>query len=76
MKRLYRNLSDETKEKISKSMKNFHNNVKNTEQARQTSKKLSSSLKNYWDRVPTRSEYDNSNHVTMKDFLYGVSQDK
>ena len=76
MKRLYRNLSDETKEKISKSMKNFHSNVKTTEQARQTSKKLSSSLKNYWDRVPTRSEYNNSNHVTMKDFLQGISQDK
>ena len=76
MKRLYRNLSDETKEKISKSMKNFHSNVKTTEQARQTSKKLSSSLKNYWDRVPTRSEYDNSNHVTMKDFLQGISHDK
>ena len=71
MKRLYRNLSDETKEKISQSMKNFHSNIKTTEQARSTASKLSSSLKRYWDTVPYKSDCDKNTHTTLQEYLRG-----
>ena len=74
MKRLYRELNPKTKQKISQSMKNYHNNVKTTEQARSTASKLSSSLKKYWDGVPSQSDYNRNTHTTMQEYLRGNRQ--
>ena len=74
MKRLYRELNPETKQKISQSMKNYHNNVKTTEQARSTASKLSSSLKKYWDGVPSQLDYNRNTHTTMQEYLRGNTQ--
>ena len=70
MKRIYRNLKDETKEKIAQSMKRYHQE-KTTEQARTTASKLSSSMKKYWSGVPNKNEYQQEQHRTMEDFLRG-----
>lgn len=74
MKRLYRELNPETKQKISQSMKNYHNNVKTTEQARSTATKLSSSLKKYWNGVPSKSDYNRTTYTTMQEYLQGKMQ--
>ena len=49
-KRLYRELTNFTKSKISNSLKNFHRN-QNVEDKRQTNKKKSISMQRYWSQI-------------------------
>jgi ribosomal protein S2 len=49
-RRLYRELTNFTKSKISNSLKNFHRN-QNVEDKRQTNKKKSISMQRYWNQI-------------------------
>ena len=59
-KRKYRELSDATKEKISKSLTGKKRDYT-------TRQKLSNSLKNYWKSVPSRDD----EHIAMQEYLTG-----
>ncbi len=61
-KRIYRELDDATKEKISQSSKGKAKSVSHRQH-------LSQSLKNYWRGVPSRQE-----HLTMQEYLDGKQQ--
>lgn len=66
-RRLYRELTDVTKSKISNSMKNFHSN-QNVEDKRQTNKKKSISMQRYWSGIghkPTGT----TNSTTIEDIM-------
>ena len=52
-KRQFRELSDETKDKISKSSKGKRKSYSHRQH-------LSQALKNYWDTVPSRNGIDNN----------------
>lgn len=52
MKRQFRELSDETKAKISQTMKNRSKSMTHKE-------KISNSLKNYWKNIPNKPVNDN-----------------
>lgn len=55
--RVFRELSDETKRKISDAMKRYHHdNRNNVEANRKTSAKRSEALKRYWERIPSRKQ--------------------
>lgn len=57
MRRIYRQLSDETKQKISNSMKVFHH--KNTiENKRRSNILRSTTMKRYWAGIPNKEEDD------------------
>ena len=51
MRRIYRNLSDETKKKIADGVKNSYAN-KSIDDKRETAKKRSESMKTYWAKIP------------------------
>ena len=55
MKRQYRELSDNTKQKISTSMRQYHTN-KTAAQTQSTSEKQSQSMKNYWANIPSKEK--------------------
>jgi hypothetical protein len=55
MKRQYRELSDNTKQKISAAMRQFHAN-KTAAQTQSTSEKQSKSMKNYWANIPSKEK--------------------
>ena len=55
MKRQYRELSDNTKQKISAAMRQFHAN-KTAAQTQSTSEKQSESMKNYWANIPSKEK--------------------
>lgn len=55
MKRIYRELSNNTKQKISAAMRQFHAN-KTAAQIQSTSKKQSESMKNYWANIPSKEK--------------------
>lgn len=74
-KRQYREQSDETKQKISNSMKQYHQ-TKSTNAARACASKQSQAMKRYWQAIPSKSEYQtNQSNLTMQQFL-GVKNDK
>lgn len=54
MKRIYRELPDNTKQKISTSMKQYHAN-KTAAQEQTTSKRQSEAMKRYWATIPQKS---------------------
>lgn len=54
MKRQYRELSDNTKQKISTSMKNYHAN-KTAAQEQTTSQRQSVAMKRYWVTIPKKN---------------------
>lgn len=61
--RIYRELTDEVKKKISDSMKTYHKN-QNIEDKRRINKKKSSSMQHYWSGIgnrPTTYTYDTEN---------------
>ena len=66
-KRLYREQTPETKQKISNSMKQYFAN-RSTEEARSTASKHSEAMKRYWSRIPSKSEYQG---LTMDEYLRG-----
>ena len=53
-KRYYRELSDETKKKISDGMKDFHSN-RTIDSKRSSAKKQSASMQRYWQSIPNKS---------------------
>jgi hypothetical protein len=55
MKRIYRELSDNTKKKISTSMRQFHAN-KTAAQAQSTLEKQSQAMKKYWANIPSQEK--------------------
>ena len=67
--RFYRELSDETKQKISSSMKQFHKNNNGTFQKQQTSQKQSQSMKDYWRRIPHKPQSDDSGITSIEDIM-------
>lgn len=54
MKRQYRELSDNTKQKISTSMKQYHAN-KTAAQEATTSQRQSAAMQRYWTTIPKKS---------------------
>ena len=54
MKRIYRELPDNTKKKISTSMKKYNAN-KTAAQEQTTSKRQSEAMKRYWATIPQKS---------------------
>lgn len=52
-KRIYRELNDDIKKKISDSMKAYHKN-QNIEDKRRINKKKSSSMQHYWNSIGNR----------------------
>ncbi len=54
MKRLYRQMSDETKAKISQSLKGRSKSMIHKE-------KISNGLINYWKNIPNRSDVEQNN---------------
>lgn len=57
MERTVRNLTDLTKQKISDSMKTYHQQ-KGEEEKRTTTEKQSDITKRYWKTIPTVDDYD------------------
>lgn len=55
MKRQYRELSDNTKQKISAAMRQFHAN-KTAAQIQSTTEKLSQAMKKYWSNIPSKEK--------------------
>lgn len=55
MKRIYRELSDKTKKKISTSMKQYHTN-KTAAQTQRTSERQSLAMKKYWSNIPSKEK--------------------
>ena len=55
MKRIYGELSDNTKKKISTSMRQFHAN-KTAAQTQSTSEKQSQAMKKYWSNIPSKEK--------------------
>lgn len=55
-KRVYRELDDETKRKISQAMKGRHKNYAHRQ-------KISRSMRDYWQGVPSRNNQDNDGGV-------------
>ena len=55
MKRIYRELSDNTKKKISTSMKQYHTN-KTAAQIQSTAEKQSQAMKRYWSNIPSKEK--------------------
>ena len=53
MKRIYRELPDNTKQKISTSMKQYHAN-KTAAQEQTTSQRQSEAMKRYWATIPQK----------------------
>ena len=66
-KRLYRELTDATKSKISNSMKNFHRN-QNIDDKRQTNNKKSISMQRYWSAIRHKPTGITSN-TTIEDIM-------
>ena len=58
-KRLYRELNDDVKKKISDSMKDFHKR-QNIEDKRRVNKLKSASMQHYWNSIPHRHTGDTS----------------
>lgn len=58
-KRLYRELNDNVKKKISDSMKDFHKR-QNIEDKRRVNKLKSASMQHYWNSIPHRRTGDTS----------------
>lgn len=65
-KRFYRELSDETKQKISNSMKKFHKNNDEVKK-QQTSQKQSRSMQDYWRHIPHKRQ--SGNNATIEDIM-------
>lgn len=55
MQRQYRELSNNTKQKISAAMRQFHAN-KTAAQTQRTSERQSQSMKNYWKTIPSKEK--------------------
>lgn len=55
MKRIYRELSNNTKQKISAAMKQFHAN-KTAAQIQSTAEKQSQAMKKYWSNIPYKEK--------------------
>ena len=55
MERIYRELSNDTKKKISDSMKDYHRRMTYDERQRINAKQ-SESQKRYWARIPNKKE--------------------
>ena len=64
--RFYRELSDETKQKISNSMKAYHKN-NDAVKKQQASQKQSRSMQDYWRRIPHKRQSDSS--ATIEDIM-------
>ena len=55
MKRIYRELSNNTKQKISAAMRQFHAN-KTAAQIQSTAEKQSQAMKRYWSNIPSKEK--------------------
>lgn len=64
--RIYRQLSDETKQKISQSLQNYHRNHKSTSDAIACRKKQSDSAKAYWRTIPNKEDNDMRRYLDGK----------
>jgi hypothetical protein len=63
-KRQYREQSDETKQKISNSMKKYHE-TKGVNAARTCASKQFQSMKRYWQSIPSKSEYQKNQKLYL-----------
>jgi hypothetical protein len=60
MKRMYRELNDDVKKKISDSMKNYHKSM-NYDDKQRVNNKRSSSMLRYWAGIPSKKEENEEN---------------
>lgn len=68
MSRIYRELDDEVKQKISASMKAYH--ASQSEASKQKVRnKQAASARAYWATIPSKSASDGTNHTTMNDLI-------
>ena len=68
MSRIYRELPDEVKQKISASLKAYHAS-QSAAQKRHTNDKIANSLRQYWQSIPSKSASDGTNHTTMAQLI-------
>jgi len=68
MSRLYRELPDEVKQKISASLKAYH--ASQSEACKQKIRNAqSASMRQYWQAIPSKSASDGTNHTTMAQLI-------
>lgn len=60
MKRMYRELNDDVKKKISDSMKNYHKSM-NYDDKQRVNNKRSSSMLRYWAGIPSKKKENEEN---------------
>lgn len=66
--RMYRELPDEVKQKISQSLKDYHAHKSET-QKQHTNNRIAYSLRQYWASIPKKSASDGTNHTTMAQLI-------
>jgi len=66
--RMYRELPDEVKQKISQSLKDYHAHKSET-QKQHTNNRIAYSLRQYWASIPQKSASDGTNHTTMAQLI-------
>ena len=68
MSRIYRELPDEVKQKISASLKAYH-----ASQSEASKRKIrdsqAASMRLYWQKIPSKSASDGTNHTTMAQLI-------
>lgn len=62
MPRMYRELDDATKQKISQSQKERYRQMSNSD-LRKKNNKIANSLRSYWKTIPNKSENGNDNSL-------------
>lgn len=68
MSRIYRELDDEVKQKISASMKAYH--ASQSEASKQKVRNAqANSMRQYWATIPSKSASNGEKHTTMNDLI-------
>lgn len=68
MSRIYRELDDDVKQKISASMKAYH--ASQSEASKQKVRNAqANSMRQYWAKIPSKTASDGTNHTTMNDLI-------
>ena len=68
MSRIYRELPDEVKQKISASLKAYHASQSEANKQK-TRNAQAASMRQYWQTVASKSASDGSNHTTMAQLI-------
>lgn len=66
--RMYRELDDSVKQKISQSLKDYHARKSDTTKQK-TNNAIANSLRQYWATIPSKSTSNGTNHTTMAQLI-------